>query len=70
MLGYSGLPDPDPGFLPGVGIQRRTSLLVHQRYDVSRKSPRELAPEDENMPEMQSLYPIHGANTLHFPSLN
>jgi hypothetical protein len=38
-----------------MGAERRASLLVHQRNDLSRQSPDKLAEKDESVPEMRSI---------------
>jgi hypothetical protein len=55
LLGYSPLLCKDAPPLPGMGIQRRPFLLVHQWHNLSGKTSRYLGRENENMSTMRSI---------------
>ena len=57
------MPCRDEGRLSGVGVSMWTSVLVHQRDDLSWRGGENLGEEDEDMPQMRGL-PICIAQTI------
>jgi hypothetical protein len=49
LLGGQKMPQEDAAGLPGVGVQCRAYVLVHQRHDLSGRAAEELAQEDGNL---------------------
>jgi len=43
------MPQEDAAGLPGVGVQCRAYVLVHQRHNLSGRAAEELAQEDGNL---------------------
>ena len=50
LLATKKVPDGSPEKLSRMGVQAGSSLLVHQRHDLSRERSGKLAEKDENLP--------------------
>jgi hypothetical protein len=65
LLGDTKMFGGDKAKLPGLGISRRTSLLVYQWDNLFWREPGKLAEKDENMPTMRCV-PSHVSSSAHY----